>query len=501
MTLTRGIRTIGHGSGIATLRVVVPFLYLALFALGGCTTYSAKFADLRPELADGEFEAALETVEKQSGDKERLLYFLERGIIFHYSDRYVESNEAFDLAERIADNLYTKSISEGAISLLTNDTSISYRARPFEMAMVPYYKGLNYTYLGQRESAVVEARRASQLLAHYVDVTLDGLREEDRSGFEQIRNNAFLRYYSGMLYDWDGEVNDAFIAYRNAAVAYQQNRDLLDLEIPPTLGEDLVRTGRRLGFRDELDQLYSSCPDVFVYEAGEDSVTALSDYEKSTEWIGGLGEVVLLFETGFVPGKSQIRFDIPIFSAEAYEDPGYWSWQIYAGMGNMQALVAGRKVEYWASVAAPQLDDGFPGPARGARVSVDELDLETHTFRTENLSRQARVTFDSEKPTIFFKTILRGLTKYLATRGAEKAAGEWAGLVANIFGAVTETADTRSWLTLPEHIHLARLSLPPGLHDIKVEVLGPQGEIIATRMLTGVEVRAGDWTFLSRRFF
>jgi len=129
------------------------------------------------------------------------------------------------------------------------------------------------------------------------------------------------------------------------------------------------------------------------------------------------------------------------------------------------------------------------------------LDLGAHTFRVENLARQARVTFDAEKATIFFKTILRGLTKYLATRGAEKAAGEWAGLVANIFGAVTETADTRSWLTLPEHVHLARLSLPPGLHDIKVEVLGPQGEIIATRMLTGVEVRAGDWTFLSRRFF
>ena len=39
----------------------------------------------------------------------------------------------------------------------------------------------------------------------------DGLREQDRAEFERIRSNAFLLYWSGMLYDWDGEVNDAFI--------------------------------------------------------------------------------------------------------------------------------------------------------------------------------------------------------------------------------------------------------------------------------------------------
>jgi hypothetical protein len=129
------------------------------------------------------------------------------------------------------------------------------------------------------------------------------------------------------------------------------------------------------------------------------------------------------------------------------------------------------------------------------------METEARSARVANLARQARITFDAEKPTIFFKTILRGLTKYLASKGAEKAAGDWAGLVANIFGAVTETADTRSWLTLPEHLHLVRLSLPSGIHDLEIEVLGHQGEVLFTRVITGVQVRAGDWTFLSRRLF
>jgi hypothetical protein len=484
---------------VGAVLVLVP---VCLLLTTGCATYTDKFRDLRPQLANGEFDAALKTVEDESGSKDRLLYFLERGLILHYADRFAESNEAFAAAERTADELYTKSISEGAFSLFTNDNAISYRARPFEMAMVPYYKGLNYIYLGDRNAAQVEARRASLQVAKFVDATLDGLRDEDKAGFERIKNNAFLLYYSGMLYDWDGEYNDAFISYRNAAVAYQQNHDLLDVDIPPSLGKDLTRIAGRIGFRSEMEQLHKSCPDVFpLGEEGDGLPQTREDYAKAAAWKSGNGEVVMLLESGFVAQKSQVRFDFPVFSSEAYDDPNYWSWQIYAGMGNMQAFASGRKVEYWVSVAAPQLDDLKPGPVAGARLTAGLAGNHTVTSRMENCSRQARITFDAEKPSIFFKTILRGLTKYLTTRGAEEAGGSWAGLAANIFGAVTESADTRSWLTLPEHVHLARLSLPPGTYDLNVEILGRRGEVLGTQVVPGVTVVPGDWTFISRRVF
>lgn len=487
---------------VVRIATVLAGLFLLTVLTTGCATYSNKMKNLKPQLANGEFDKALETIEEESGSKDRLLYYLERGLILHYADRFAESNESFAAAERTADELYTKSISEGAFSLFSNDNAISYRARPFEMAMVPYYKGLNYIYLGQRNEAQVEARRASQLMSKYVDATLDGLREEDKGDFEKIRNNAFLLYFSGMLYDWDGELNDAFIAYRNSAVAYQKNHALLNVDIPPSLGADLTRVAGRLGFREELKQLHKSCPDVFVLGNDDEGLPKTrEDYEKSVAWRSGNGEVVLLLESGFVAQKNQIRFDFPIFEGEAYNDPNYWSWQIWAGMGNMQALVKGRKVEYWVSVAAPELDDTRPGPVIGARVTAGVAGDHTVTTRVENCTRQARITFDAEKPSIFFKTILRGLTKYLATRGAEKAGGSWAGLAANIFGAVTESADTRSWLTLPEHVNLARISLPPGTYDLQVELLGPKGRRLSTQVIPGVEVLPGDWTFISRRVF
>ncbi len=470
--------------------VALGLLAVVLFSMTGCATYTARFADLKPEVVAGKYDEALATVEKESGDKDRLLYFLERGLILHYADRYGESNEAFAAAERTADELYTKSISEGALSLITNDLAISYRGRPFELAMVPYYKAFNYIYLGERDAAQVEARRASLMLSDYIDATLQGVREEDREQLERIRNNAFLLYFSGLLYDWDGEINDAFIAYRNAANAYQQNHGILGVEIPDQLAADLIRTGTRLGFKDEIVQIKAACPDVFAGRSAESEAS----------WPAGHGQVVLFLETGFVAYKTQLRFDFPVFSGEAYDDPDYWSWELYAGMGNMQALAKGRKVEYWVSVAAPELQDQ-PGNIGRARVSASGLGGKAVTRTVAGLSREARITFDAEKPTIFFKTILRGLTKYLASRGAGKAGGDLGKLAMTLFGAVTETADTRSWLTLPEKIHLTRLSLPAGVYELQVELLDRQGRSAGEFTVPGVEVRAGDFTFLNRRAF
>jgi len=485
----------------AVRMAVLLLLLLSLALVNGCATYTTKFKNLRPELAEGNFDAALTTVEKQSGSKDRLLYYLERGLVLHFAERFGESNEAFAAAERTADALYTKSLSEGAFSLFTNDNAISYRARPFEMAMVPYYKGLNYIYLGQREEAQVEARRASLLMAKYVDATLDGLRDADRSDLEKIRNNAFLLYFSGMLYDWDGELNDAFIAYRNAAVAYQQTAATLDTEIPPSLGRDLTRVAVRRGFRAELNEVRQSCPDVFVAEDGNGLPVSREDYEKLSRWKRGQGEVVFLLEAGFVPQKTEARFSFPIFAGEAYDDPDYWSWQLWAGMGDIHAFASGHDVEYWVSAAAPELQDGLHCGVARARISAGTGGGHTLTQRVENLGRQARVTFDAEKPSIFFKTILRGLTKYLASRGADDAGGQWAKLAVNIFGVVTESADTRSWLTLPEYVNLGRLSLPPGVYDLEVDLLGPDGRLLRTQTIEQVEVKAGDWTFVSRRVF
>ncbi|MFH2051670.1 MAG: hypothetical protein ABIK96_04300 [bacterium] len=476
----------------AALRLAALFLAGGALSLGaaGCATYSARIADLRPQLAGGDFAGALATVEDNTGGKDRLLYHLERGTVLHYADRYAESNEAFALSEQLADDLYTKSVSEGALSLITNDGSISYRARPFEMAMVPYFKALNYIGLGEPAEALVEARRAGEVQARYVEATLAAVREEDRGDLARLRADPFLLYWSGLLYEWGRETNNAFIAYRNAAVAYQELSGLLEVEIPAALAGDLIRTGTRLGFGSELAELRGSCPDVFA--AAPD--TAVGDRDET-------GEVVLMIESGYVPQKEQVRFDFPVFVSEDYRDHDSWAWEYYGSRGNFQGMAGGRKIEYWISVAAPELKDDRPEVVGGCRVSAGIAGSHAAGVKVANLAREARITFDAEKPSIFFKTILRGLTKYLASRQAKKSGGAVAGVLTNLFGAAIEKADTRSWLTLPESIRMVRLSLPPGTYDLEVEILDSRGHPFHTDRLPGVTVSAGGWTFLSRRVF
>lgn len=455
----------------------------------GCATYSAKLSELRPQLRQGAYDQALQTVAKGTGGKDIVLAYLEQGMILHRAGRWVESNEALAAAERTAEELYARSLSEGALSLITNDLAISYRARPFEMAMIPYYRALNYIALGERESALVEARKTSLLLSRYIDTTLAGIERGPVSDLDRTRNDPFMLYFSAMLYEWDGELNDAFIAYRNAATAYQDLQGLLGVQIPPWLASDLERTAGRLGFGDEVEQLRAACPAVFAAAAPAD--------QAGRRLPAGQGEVVLLVETGFVPARQEVRLDLPILESDAYQDRTAWAWDLTARAGGLYVRTDAAKIKYWLSVAVPQLPGSPPrpaqvtvrgpatGPVRGAAV--------------HHPAAAAHITFAAEQPMILFKTVLRGLSKYLATQQADQQ-GKVFGLLANIFSAATESADTRSWLTLPARIHLLRLQLPAGVHALQLELADADGRRSTTQVLE-VEVLAGDWTFAGLRFY
>ena len=66
----------------------------------------------------------------------------------------------------------------------------------------------------------------------------------------------------------------------------------------------------------------------------------------------------------------------------------------------------------------------------------------------------------------------RLLAKGQLTYQVEKNFGPLAGLAANIFTAATETADTRSWTTLPQAFYVTRARVAPGDYQIVVKTNG-----------------------------
>jgi hypothetical protein len=62
----------------------------------------------------------------------------------------------------------------------------------------------------------------------------------------------------------------------------------------------------------------------------------------------------------------------------------------------------------------------------------------------------------------------------------------------------TERADTRSWLTLPANVQIARLDLPPGSYDVTVELLGSDEQVIASNVYPQIVIRKAHKTYLSQ---
>jgi len=462
-----------------------PVVLLAVLSFAvGCVTYVASNLELRTMLAAGEYQQALARIDRHPGGNDHLLELLQSGLVLHYAGRYDESNVVFQKAEDLAASLYTRSVSQAAASLIINDTTIAYRGQPFELAMVPYYRAFNYLSLGDPEAAQVEARKATLALAAAVERTMAEIElPQDREVAGTLENNGFLHWFSGMLFESEGAMGDAFVAYRNAARAYQAGRKLTGVAPPTALGRDLQRVGRAYGAEAEIDELRATIPEMF--SGGATSTVN-----------GPSGEVVFVIEQGWVAPRDQNVLNIPILTTDRHfsSNDDLARNMINRASPGWHTSV---KVEYWLTVAVPVMAPPVTGDVVAARI--DSGGFVASTVPVDDLSRRAVATFDAERGQMLFKTFLRALAKYGASRVAEKQ-DQTAGAIVNLLGVLTERADTRCWLTLPNRLAMARLRLPVGVHEIRIDYLDAAGRVVVSETET-IDVTDNGWVFLNRRSF
>ena len=196
----------------------VPFLILPLLVACGGPSGEMRKA-VNGFVAARNYVAAQARVEKAKessyGHKNMVLYYLDLGGLQHDAEKFMESDESLDRAERRMEELYTKSVSKAAGTLVLNDSTTEYAGERFERAMVNVYRALNYAFLGDRENALVEVRKLSRLLQEYADVY-----GEKSTAY---KDDAFAQFLSSLLYEDDGRPDDARIArekYRQAYARY-----------------------------------------------------------------------------------------------------------------------------------------------------------------------------------------------------------------------------------------------------------------------------------------
>ncbi|MDF1552226.1 MAG: hypothetical protein P1P84_04145 [Deferrisomatales bacterium] len=426
---------------MGSLRWVLPWLAVCATGLTGCAGYGSRFERLERDLAGGRPAAALALLdEKAPAGRDRLLWHLERAMLLRMEGRFEASNREFEIAKQVVEQVSALSLREKGTALLFNDTATSYQGAAYEQVAIHLYEALNYLELGDRDAARVEALQ--------VDVRLRELTQGDPDSI--FHNDPFARYLSGMIFEDGGEWSDAMIAYRKAAQAYRDHGKHYSLAVPAALRGDLLRSAERLGL---------------VEEAAEYRIALGLEQAPEPCGGGGSGEVVLLFHNGLVPVKVEQSLTVPVL----------------VGHGQL------------VRIAVP----AYHVRPVGAGGVVAEADRRRFAGQVvANLGGMAVADLEAHMGAIVARTAARVAAKYTASYATGKE-NQWAGLLVNLAGVLTEQADTRSWLTLPQEIRMIRLRLPPGEYPIELEILGPGGGVVERRTLAPVAVSRGRRVYRS----
>ncbi len=433
-----------------------PFLLSLLFA---CAPSVTHYVMIDNSLLQGNYREADTVVErhkKEYGERNAVLYYMDRGMTLHLSGDYEKSNDYLEEAERLTDSLYTKSITTEIGAMFTNDNLLPYEGEDFEKVMLNLIMALNYVYLGKWDDALVEARKVDHKLNLYND------KYEKKNVYKE---DAFARYLSGILYESRGELNDAYISYNKAYTAYKDYLRNYGTPVPIFLGEDLLWLSKALGLYDE-----------YINYEREFSNIKLKDIKE----LQSNGELIFICLSGRAPFKEDLFVDAPV--------PG----------------VSGNP--YYLRIAFPRFV-AQPSHVEYARIHIRNQNLEEKTYLMEDITAIAMKNLDDRIGRIQAKAIGRAALKFSIAQIAKEAAaqnigkdvGNLAGGLFNIASVATEKADKRSWRTLPDKIQMSRIVLPPGNYDIDVHYIGTGGEIIDKRTFSGISIHSREKRILTHR--
>ena len=178
-------------------RRVVLLIFVA--ALQACAT-SGVLNVARDQFRHGSTSEALQTLaEADVSRRDRLLLYLDRGMIAQAAGRYEDSVAAFERATRLIDELDYVSVRDQSAALISSDWATRYSGEYSERLWVHTFQMLNFLMLDLPQEAAVEARRAVALYEKYGDV---------------LKQDIFTRSVMALSFMAAGQRDSAGVEYR-----------------------------------------------------------------------------------------------------------------------------------------------------------------------------------------------------------------------------------------------------------------------------------------------
>jgi hypothetical protein len=439
-----------RGIGLKAARLTLALLPLLIFSgCGAVATQTKLYGPVTDELKAGRYENAVEKFEKarnKFGAKDRFLYYLDSGALYHYAGQHDSSIARLTLAENAAEELFTRSVSRAATSLLLNDNILEYAGEDYEILYTNLLKALDFAALGKYEDAFVEIRRANlklELLEQkYIGAAAILNRDQPKDAPEleyqpksvRFASDAFARYLSMHMYAALGKTDDARIDH------------------------------------DLLKEAFAIQPHIYDFPMPEVCYAPDSGAVLSVVGLVGLSPVKEALNLRIRTDKDLDLVQV-LYTDSENKDAEYshLPWPV--------------DEDYYFKFAVPKL------ASRPSRVGSIEIYSDSEHVGglalLEDIDRVAEETFEAKKSLIYIRSVARAVVKGLTThRLKEKVDSEglegWLKKAAVDVGSdISENADLRCARFLPGRIMAADIILAPGRHDLRLEILDHDGHVIA----------------------
>jgi len=441
---------------------IVILLSLALSACAG-TSFSDLFSNYNQQMQavksaqqQGNFEQALSLLpQRNESNGSYGLSLLEKARLAFLASNHTQSQQDFTLvyrqvqqAEQAAKIQLSRGV-ENVTALISNDNATRYDIPYYEQSMMHSYQALNYLTQHDLSGALVEIRRANlvqnkalqanqkalydgqQKMANK-GVSLDSLASkypamntvigEVKNGFQ----NAYTFYLSGVLYEAAGQDNDAYIDYKKALEIYPHNI---------IVQQDVWRLATKLSMTNDI-QLFSNRFARSITQANPENKTKQA------------GQLVVLIEQGIIASKQEVSIHLPIFTS--HNDIRFYS------------------------LALPSYQNRLP------QYSGLSLSYQGKTYQSNEIVRLqslAAKQLQDDMPAIVTRQVVRLVAKEEVRQQLSRKGGDIGNILASLYNVASEKADTRSWSTLPDSIHILRLDLSPGQHQVELTINGSKRTI------------------------
>lgn len=436
------------------------FIVTIIF-LSGCS--SASFSDLfnnynqqmqgvKQAQQQGSFQAAIKLIPtRNSNDASYGLSLLEKARLEYLANNHAQSQKDFtqvysliQQAQQAAKIELSRGV-ENVTAVLSNDNATRYDIPLYEQSMLNSYQALNYLAQQDLSGALVEIRRANlvqqqalkehakSLYSSEEELTKQGLSSNGlanqypsmNEAIGQVKNgfqNAYTFYLSALLYEAAGQRNDAYIDYKKALQIYPNNH---------YLQQDVWRLANALQMTDDISQFKNSL--------AQDVTQVSSDHAKAQNQ----GQVVIIVENGIVAAKQELSLNLPIYTS--HNDMRFYS------------------------IAVPSYQNYLP------EYSPLALSYQGKHYQSEEIVRLqslAAKQLKDQLASIVTKQAIRLVAKEKIRQQVARKGGDIGNILASIYNMATEKADTRSWSTLPDSIHILKLNLDAGKHQLALNING-----------------------------